>query len=55
MCGDEVAATLGATMLGGLLAIMGGYLVGFKQQGWQRKQAAFERQLGVGRYLDEAR
>lgn len=41
-------------MLGGLLAILGGYLVGFKQRSWQREQAAFERQLGVARRLDEA-
>lgn len=54
MCGEEVAATLGATMLGGLLAILGGYLVGFKQRSWQREQAAFERQLGVARRFDEA-
>lgn len=40
-----MASTLIGTVLGGLLAILGGYLVGLKQRGWQKEQALFERDL----------
>jgi len=40
-----MASTLIATALGGLLAILGGYLVGLKQRAWQKEQAVFERDL----------
>jgi hypothetical protein len=33
------------TVLGGFLAILGGYLVGLKQRSWQKEQALFERDL----------
>lgn len=40
-----MASTLIGTVLGGLLAILGGYLVGLKQRAWQKEQAMFERDL----------
>jgi hypothetical protein len=60
-----MASTILATVIGGLLAILGGYLVGLKQRTWQKeqalferdlmkKQALFERQLFITKALDEA-
>jgi len=40
-----MASTILATVIGGLLAILGGYLVGLKQRDWQKEQALFERDL----------
>ena len=40
-----MVSTLIGTVLGGLLAILGGYLVGLKQRAWQKEQALFERDL----------
>ncbi len=37
--------TILATLIGGFLAILGGYLVGLKQRSWQKEQALFERDL----------
>jgi len=37
--------TIASTLVGGVLAILGGYLVGLKQRSWQKEQALFERDL----------
>lgn len=49
-----MVSTLIATALGGLLAVLGGYLVGRKQESWQKEQARFERELSLVKGLDEA-
>lgn len=49
-----MVSTLIATALGGFLAILGGYLVGRKQESWQKEHARFERELSLVKGLDEA-